>query len=447
MPIWASTELSGWGRVLRATSPAARPERVADLERALADTGNDSLLAYGAGRSYGDAALNSTGRSIIMRRLDRFLDFDPASGRLVAEAGATFADVVAAFLPRGFMAPVAPGTGFATLGGGVANDVHGKNHHQAGSLGQHVEWLDLRLPSGELRRVEPQRDVGLFKATIGGVGLTGIVERLCLRLKAVPSNAVQVRTRRIRNLGEFLEAFAEERDRAEYVVGWIDALARGPDLGRGVLEAASPSADGVPRMQRKARRVPMDVPGFALNPLSVRAFNSVYYARVPSQGREHRQSYERFLFPLDAVRDWNRIYGKRGFHQFQCVVPFEAGRSALVAMLELTSRSGQGSFLAVLKALGPAGTGYLSFPQPGYTLALDFPNARKTTELIGRLQQIACDHGGRVYLAKDSSLRPETLRLMYPELAKFQEVLAEIDPHGRLQSDLARRLRLREFLR
>jgi decaprenylphospho-beta-D-ribofuranose 2-oxidase len=447
MPVWASKELSGWGRVLRATSPTARPERIADLERALADVGDDSLLAYGAGRSYGDAALNSMGRSIVMRRLDRFLDFDQASGRLVAEAGATFADVVAVFMPRGFIAPVAPGTGFATLGGGVANDVHGKNHHQAGSLAQHVEWLDLRLPGGELRRVEPRRDVGLFKATVGGVGLTGIVERLCLRLKPVPSNAVLVRTRRIRNLDAFLEAFIEERDRSEYVVGWIDALARGRELGRGVLEAASPSAEGVPRQRRKAWCVPVDLPGFALNPLSVRAFNSAYYARVPQQGREQRQSYERFLFPLDAVHDWNRFYGKRGFHQFQCVVPFEAGRAALVAMLELTSRAGRGSFLAVLKALGPAGTGYLSFPQPGYTLALDFPNARGASELIDRLQQIACDHGGRVYLAKDSNLRPEDLRLMYPELAKFQEVLAEIDPHGRMQSDLARRLRLREFLR
>lgn len=444
MPLWAQKELAGWGRVLRATGAAARPERVADLERIFADATNDSLLAYGAGRSYGDAALNSGGRSVITRRLDRFLAFDPASDRLVAESGVTFGDVIAAFLPRGYLVPVAPGTGFATLGGGVANDVHGKNHHQAGSLGQHLEWFDLRLPSGELRRVEPERDAELFKATLGGVGLTGIIERLCLRLKRVPSNSVVVRKRRIRDLDAYLEAFAEERDRAEYVVGWIDALAAGRHLGRGVLEVATPSTEDVTAPPASALRLPADLPGIALNAVSVRAFNQLYYSRVPSQGLEYRQAFAKFLFPLDRLHDWNRVYGKRGFHQFQCVVPFEGGRAALGAMLELTSKSGHGSFLAVLKAMGQAGAGYLSFPLPGYTLALDFPNAPGATELIARLERIACDHGGRTYLAKDSTLSPEGLRAMYTELGRFREVLAAIDPHGRMQSDLARRLRLRE---
>jgi decaprenylphospho-beta-D-ribofuranose 2-oxidase len=444
MPLWAQKELAGWGRVLRATGAAARPERVADLERIFADASNGSLLAYGAGRSYGDAALNSRGRSVMMRRLDRFLEFDPASGRLVAESGATFGEVIAAFLPRGYLAPVAPGTGFATLGGGIANDVHGKNHHQAGSLGQHLEWFDLRLPSGELRRVDPEHEPELFRATLGGVGLTGIIERLCLRLKPVPSNAVAVRKRRIRDLDAYLEAFAQERDRAEYVVGWIDALAAGRHLGRGVLETATLATQDVPASPAKALRLPADMPGFALNAVSVRAFNQLYYSRVPSAGLEYRQAIGKFLFPLDRLHDWNRIYGKRGFHQFQCVVPFEQGRAALGAMLELTSKSGHGSFLAVLKAMGPAGVGYLSFPMPGYTLALDFPNAPGATELIAQLERIACDHGGRTYLAKDSTLSPERLRTMYKELGRFREVLAAVDPQGRMQSDLARRLRLRE---
>lgn len=443
MPIWAQKELSGWGRVLRATSIAARPERVADLERIFADSTNDSLLAYGAGRSYGDAALNSGGRSVLMRRLDRFLAFDPASGRLVAESGASFAEVIATFLPHGYLVPVAPGTGFATLGGGVANDVHGKNHHQAGSLGQHLEWFDLRLPNGDLRRVEPARDAALFKATLGGVGLTGIIERLCLRLQPVASNALIVRKRRIRDLDAYLAAFAEERDRAEYVVGWIDALAGGRHLGRGVLETATPAAESVSTTTAKARLLPVDFPGFALNSISVRAFNQVYYSRVPPGGLEYRQDYGRFLFPLDAVHDWNRVYGKRGFHQFQCVVPFDEGRAALGAMLALTSKSGSGSFLAVLKAMGQAGAGCLSFPQPGYTLALDFPNAPGARDLIASLERLASDHGGRTYLAKDSTLSPEGLRTMYPELDRFREVLADIDPHGRMQSDLARRLQLR----
>jgi decaprenylphospho-beta-D-ribofuranose 2-oxidase len=447
MPVWAEKELSGWGRVLRARSAAARPERIRDLETIVAGALGDSLLAYGAGRSYGDAALNSGGRSVIMSRLNRFLAFDPQSGMLVAEAGATFGEVLDTFLPLGFAPPVVPGTGFATLGGGVANDVHGKNHHQAGSLGQHIEWLELRLPSGEVRHIEPARDEALFKATLGGIGLTGVIERICLRLERVPSNAVTVRKRRIENLDEFLAAFAEERDRSRYVVGWIDALASGASTGRGILEAASPAAEGVDSAPRKARRIPVDFPAFALNSLSVRMFNQVYWSRVPRAGLERRSAYREFLFPLDALHDWNRIYGKRGFHQFQCVVPFEEGPAALGKMLEMISKSGRGSFLAVLKAMGPAGLGYLSFPRPGYTLALDFANARGARELIAQLERLTCDHGGRTYLAKDSTLSAENLRRMYPDLERLQDVLAQIDPHMLMQSDMARRLRLRERLR
>ena len=447
MPVWAQKELTGWGRVLRARSAVARPERIRDLAAIFAGAQGDSLLAYGAGRSYGDAALNSGGRAVLMGRLNRFLAFDPGSGELVAEAGATFADVLDTFLPHGFAPPVVPGTGFATLGGGVANDVHGKNHHQAGSLGQHLEWFDLRLPGGEVYRIEPARDEALFKATLGGIGLTGVIERVCIRLKQVPSNAVTVRKRRIANLDEFFVAFDEERDRSHYVVGWIDALARGGATGRGILEAASPAAEGVEAAPRRARRIPIDFPAFALNPLSVRMFNQAYWSRVPSGGLERRSAYGEFFFPLDALQDWNRIYGKRGFHQFQCVVPFAEGPAALAKMLEVIAKSGRGSFLAVLKAMGQAGLGYLSFPRPGYTLALDFANARGARELIALLERLTCDHGGRTYLAKDSTLSAENLRRMYPDLERFQDVLAQIDPHLRMQSDMSRRLRLRERLR
>ena len=443
MPRWATKELSGWGRVCRATSQVARPERMADLVAAMADCGDDTLIAHGARRSYGDAALNSGARGVDMTRLDRLIAFDRDSGRLTVEAGVTFADLIAVFLPLGFMPPVVPGTGFATLGGGIANDIHGKNHHQVGSLGQQLEWFDLRLPSGELRRVDPAGEPSLFKATVGGVGLTGIVERVGLRMAAVPSNAVRVRKIRVPDLDAHLAALAEEQDRSHYVVGWIDAMARGKQLGRGILEAASPSTEGVTASPKKARRVPFDFPGFALNTASVRAFNSIYYGRVPRGGAEYLQSYPSFLFPLDAIHDWNRIYGKRGFHQFQCVVPFEAGSAVLRRLLEVIGQSGRGSFLAVLKAMGPAGLGHLSFPQPGYTLALDFPNAPGARELIAQLERITCDHGGRTYLAKDATLTPEMLRTMYPELPQFQAVLADVDPHARMLSDLARRLALR----
>jgi len=447
MPRWAKKQLTGWGRVCGTTATAARPERQGDLDAIIKEARGESLLAYGAGRSYGDAAINSSGRSVIMQRLDRYLEFDPANGRLVAEAGATFSDVIATFLPRGYMLPVVPGTGFATLGGGLANDIHGKNHHRAGSLGQHVDWFDLRLPGGEVRRVEPERDGTLFKATVGGVGLTGVIERICLRLKAVPSNAVAVRKQRIRDLDHYLEAFAEEQERSEYVVGWIDALATGRHMGRGILETAAPAAEDISTRHVRAKNVPFDFPGFALNPITVRLFNEAYYRHVPRAGLDLHLPYQAFLFPLDAVHNWNRIYGKRGFHQFQCVVPFESGRKALIQMLDLIGKSGHGSFLAVLKAMGQAGAGYLSFPRPGYTLALDFPNSHGAVEIINRLEQITCDHGGRTYLAKDATLSRENLRRMYPDLEKYQAVLAEFDPDGLMSSDMSKRLELRKVQR
>ncbi len=442
MTRWAAKQFTGWGRVSTVDSLAARPERLSDVARALADAGNATLLAFGSGRSYGDAALNSHGRTIVTRRLDRFLGFDATTGLLTAEPGVTFGEIIDTFLPLGFTAPVVPGTGFATLGGGVANDVHGKNHHQVGSLGQHLEWFDLRLPHGELRRVDAQNEPLLFRATLGGLGLTGIIERICMRLKPVTSNAVRVRKRRIRDLDQFIEEFEREKSGAHYVVGWIDALAKGAAMGRGILEVASPAEQSLVRSVRKARRVPFDLPGFALNPVSVKAFNWFYGRHVSSTGIERVQPYHEFLFPLDALHDWNRIYGKRGFRQFQCVVPFEAGREALLKILEKISTAGRGSFLAVLKAMGPAGLGCLSFPMPGYTLALDFPNGAGVTEFMAGLEKIVCDYGGRIYLAKDSTLSADRFMRMYPQAGEFVEALKQIDPMRRMQSDLSVRLGL-----
>jgi decaprenylphospho-beta-D-ribofuranose 2-oxidase len=444
MVAWARKNFTGWGRVTQAESLAARPERMAEVARAMAEAGDDTLLAFGAGRSYGDTAINSRGRTLITRRLDRVLELDPARRTLVAEPGVTFREMIDVCLRAGFKPPVVPGTGFATLGGGIANDVHGKNHHQAGSLGQHIEWLDLRLPGGELRRVTPTGNDTLFRATIGGLGLTGVIERACIRVAAASSDAVEVRKRRIRDLDDFLAAFAAERDRSHYVVGWIDALAKGRGLGRGILETAVVMAPvSVGPSKRAAKRVPIDFPGFALNSMSVRAFNWLYGRHVPKAGSSAIVPYTDFLFPLDAVHDWNRIYGKRGFRQFQCVVPFETGRVALQQLLTTIAAANRGSFLAVLKAMGPQGVGYLSFPMPGYTLALDFPNTSGVAEFIGTLEDIVCDHGGRVYLAKDSTLSAARFARMYPLANEYRRALAELDPQGRMRSDLAVRLGLR----
>lgn len=442
MPTWAQTTLTGWGRVQRAQTLAARPERVAEVQRALLQT-SDTVIAYGAGRSYGDTALNTGGRTIITSRLDRMLAFDPSTRLLVAEPGVMFGDLVRIFAPIGFMPPVVPGTGFATLAGGIANDVHGKNHHQVGSLGQHIEYFDLRIPTGELKRVKPDNDGGLFKATVGGLGLTGVIEQVGLRMSAVASDAVHAHKRRIANLEEFLRAFEEEKQRSNYVVGWIDALATGSTLGRGILETAIPAPNSVGASRRKPRAVPIDFPGFALNSTSVRAFNWLYRRHVAMSGSDATIPYEEFLFPLDALHHWNRVYGKRGFRQFQCVVPFDSGHSALRKLLEAIAKAGRGSFLAVLKAMGESGVGYLSFPMPGYTLALDFPNSPGVVPFVRELENIVLDHGGRVYLAKDSTLTADVFRRMYPAHTQQLALLQQIDPHQRMRSDLAARIGLK----
>lgn len=442
MPIWAEKELAGWGRVRRSTAQVARPERLRGVAESLCE-GHPSVLARGNGRSYGDAALNSGGHVILMSRLDRLLALDEAGGTVTVEAGASFSDMVRALLPHGFLPSAVPGTGFASVGGGLANDIHGKNHHLRGSIGQQLDWLELRTPDGQLHRLQGDEDSDLLLATLGGVGMTGVIERASLKIERVPSNAVTRKRERIADLDEFLQRLREEQERTPYVVGWIDALARGARLGRGILELAAPSPEGIAPATRRTRRVPVDFPSLALNRWSVQLFNELYFRRIPTQGRTESLSYEKFLFPLDALHDWNRVYGRRGFHQFQCVVPFESAAHALRQMLGLIAESGQGSALAVLKAMGPAGRGHLSFPQPGFTLALDFPNGPAVDGLIARLEAITFEHGGRIYLAKDATLTPQHMQKMYPRLDRFREVLAQIDPNGRMASDLSRRLHLR----
>jgi decaprenylphospho-beta-D-ribofuranose 2-oxidase len=443
MPTWASREFTGWGRVLRASSEAARPERQSQVPALFTSRQGEALIPFGAGRSYGDAALNGGGRVILSERLDRMLDLDEESCSLTVEAGVPMGHAVDVLLRRGFMLPVVPGTGFATFGGGLANDVHGKNHHRVGSFGEHVLWFDLCLPSGEWQRVSRASDPELFAATVGGLGLTGFVGRICLRVDRVASNAMQVKKRRIQNLDEFLAAFEIEQARSSYVVGWIDALSSGRRLGRGILETAEPSAQGVPMLAARTARVPLDFPGWVLNPFSVRAFNEAYFRRVPKAGVDQLLPVRQFLFPLDAIHQWNRIYGKRGFHQFQCVVPFESGRPALVSLLESIARNGRGSFLAVLKSMGPAGQGMLSFPMPGLTLALDFPNNAGAPDFVRSLEDLVLRHGGRTYLAKDSTLDAARFTQMYSRRQEFLDLLQRIDPGGVMRSDLAVRVGLR----
>ena len=442
-PGWKRSVFRGWGRLAGAEMLAARPERVSELPAILATAGREGIIVHAGGRSYGDSALNAGGRAILTRRLDRLLEFDPGSGLLAAEAGVSFDDLRRVLLPRGFLAPVTPGTAFATLGGAVANDVHGKNQDQAGNFGSHVEWLDLMLPSGEVRRLTVADP--LFRATVGGLGLTGVILAVAFRMMPVPSRFVALRERRVSDLDGFLAALETERRRTVYCVGWIDALARGRALGRGIVEAADPApaepADSY--AEARHRRLPIDLPGLALNPLSIAAFNALYWRRVPAAGRERRVAYDRFLYPLDAVGDWNRLYGRGGFHQFQALLPEPDGSRAVRALLEACAASRAASFLAVLKTMGREGVGLLSFGGRGYTLALDFPARPGSDDLLRRLERLVLEHGGLIYLAKDFRLSAAGFAAMYPRLPEFRRILAEVDPAGRMRSDMERRLQIR----
>ncbi len=439
--------LTGWGRVARSASVTWRPESTADLDAVFAEPRPRAhgLVAHAAGRAYGDCALNGQGVALLTAGLCRVLAFEPATGAIEVEPGVTFRQLMETYLPLGWLVPVSPGTGYATIGGAVANDVHGKNHEVAGSFAQHVTALDLITPDGVLRTVGPEAEPGLFAATCGGLGLTGIVTRIAFRMKRVAGPGAAVHARRLPDLDAFLAAMDAARG-ATYAVGWIDGCATGRHLGRGILETAEPSGGGCGPRPRAGFRLPFDLPPAAVSPLTIGAFNSVYYRRAPAAGRLRDVRYEKFFYPLDALRDWNRLYGRRGFHQFQNVVPFATGAAALRELLEVIAASRRASFLAVLKRLGPAAAnaGPLSFPQAGYTLALDFPAGPGIEALYARLVDITLRHGGRVYLAKDALLDPAAFRAMYPRWGEFRDLLETLDPKRRLQSDLSRRLRLRE---
>jgi decaprenylphospho-beta-D-ribofuranose 2-oxidase len=429
-------EFSGWGRALRSRSNPVTPGDTASIAGLLGQS--NSMIVHAGGRSYGDTALNGGGDVLLTSKLDRILDFDPQTGLVTVEPGVTFRQLLARFLPEGFMVPVTPGTGWATIGGAVALDVHGKNHEHAGSFCQHVVSLDLVTPDRTERTIGPDAEPALFRATCGGIGLTGIITRIVFRMARVPGPSVRVTEQRVDSLAGFLAAMDAARG-ASYSVGWIDCMARGAQLGRGILETAEPAADVVPWRSRKLR-LPFDFPAFALNRVSIAAFNALYWRRVPRDGRVRLSAVEPFLYPLDAIGDWNRIYGRRGFHQFQAVVPFEYGEAALCALLEAASRARQASFLAVLKRMGPGRAGYLSFPMEGYTLAMDFPNKAGVAALHGELVATTRRFGGRVYLAKDALMGADDMAAMYPALADFQRVVAVVDPRRRMRSDMAGRL-------
>ena len=436
--------LTGWGRSSQSNVMAFRPERYNDVVSAINSNYAKGIIAYGKGRSYGDIALNNDGHVILTQRLNRLLSFNEQSGELICEPGVTFQDLHNVFLARGYMAPVSPGTAFATIGGAVVNDVHGKNHDKVGSFANHVKWLELILPSGENYKISPSENADIFAATIGGLGLTGFIHKICFQLQKA-SAFVNVREQRINDLESFFAALLESRDSALFSVGWIDCFAKGASLGRGILMTADFTKE-IPSKNRKlkSRRVPFDFPSFTLNPMSINLFNEMYFRRVPAAGRTRIMPVFDFLYPLDNLHDWNRIYGKKGFYQFQCVIPDDAAFEGMKKLMQEISKAKSASFLSVLKTLGSEGIGCLSFPLKGFTLALDFPRKKGIEILLQKLEKIVLDFGGRIYLAKDATLDSSSFIQMYPQYEKFQNVIARIDPNEKFQSDMSRRLKIRK---
>lgn len=433
----SSARLSGWGRVPVVPGYEVRSEDLAAIT-------TDVPLTRGLGRAYGDAALPAPGdlRVAGSRLADRVLHFDNETGDITAEAGLSLDELYRSFLPRGWFTPVTPGTRYVTLGGMVAADVHGKNHHVDGCFGRHVHALTLRVADGRIVTCSRAEHPELFFATIGGMGLTGHILHVSFRLVRVPSPWIYQEMQRVPNLDAFMDALKASAASWPMTMGWIDCLSSGTALGRGVLfrgRWAQPheAPAAFPGLNAPLP-VPFMFPDGVLGTAAVRAFNAVYY-RLPHANRKaiHPKG---FFYPLDIAGDWHRMYGPRGFTQYQCVLPASGGHEAARRFLEVVTQGGGASFLCVIKDCGAEGEGMLSFPKPGISIALDLALRDDTQALVDRMNERVIAEGGRIYLAKDALTRPDHFRAMETRLDRFLDVRRTWDPDGRLRSAQSVRL-------
>jgi decaprenylphospho-beta-D-ribofuranose 2-oxidase len=458
--------LTGWGRTAASAADVVRPrdpEEVAAVVNGAVSSGT-GFVARGLGRSYGDAAQSAGGLVVDTAALDHVSAADLESGLVRVGAGVSLDSLMRSLVPRGWWVPVSPGTRYVTVGGAIASDIHGKNHHRDGSFCSHVESLTIVTPTGTLK-VTPESDPELFWATAGGMGLTGVVVEATVRLARIETSYMLVDIEKADDLEDCLQRMSARDSEYRYSVAWIDCLARGRNLGRSVLtranhatrtdlaqvrrpEAQRPGRNGSDRrdcdplaFDPKVRfDIPMTPPGGLLNPWTVAAFNEAWYRRAPRFLPGHVEKIASYFHPLDAVGSWNRLYGRNGFLQYQFVVPFDSD-DVLRAVMERLSCERVASFLAVLKRFGDADPGPLSFPKPGWTLALDLPaRSRGLGQMLDDLDEAVAEADGRVYLAKDSRLRPQLLGAMYPGLRDWLAVRERVDPNGVLSSDMARRL-------
>ncbi len=451
-----TAELSGWGRYPIVTAEADEPDslgRIASLTQ-------HAYLPRGQGRSYGDAGLPATGhRAINSYRLTRLISFNPFSGVIDAEAGVTLQAILRVAVPRGFFLPVTPGTMAVSLGGALASNVHGKNHHHSGSIEHFVLEMEVATPSGTFV-CSPTVLPDLFCATLGGYGLTGFITRAMLRLKPIATAKVETLRVRAPGLDSLFALLSKHDTDFEYSVAWLDTLARGKSLGRGVLmlgnhasaqgaqpglpspgpSASAESASLSAPREKRPFKVPFSMPGILLNRPFLSAFNALFYRFSP--GGRSREDFEGFFYPLDGIGDWNRLYGRSGFFQYQCVIPDPRGEDGIAAALAFLSGNGLGAFLSVLKRCGDDEV-MLPFCKRGYTLALDIPfRGPGTLRALDRLDELVIGFGGRVYLTKDARLRPDAFRAMYPESRAWMDVVRRYNPEARSNSRLAERLEL-----
>ncbi len=444
--------LTGWGRTAPTRAGVIRPSNDEIISTSLTGKSGRGVIARGLGRSYGDPAQNAGGTVIDMTSLTGVHEFDIANATITVDAGVSLANLADRIIPFGFFLPVTPGTQFVTVGGAIACDVHGKSHHADGSFAEHVLAMTLLTPTGDLLHLTPDETPEYFWATAGGMGLTGVILTATLRLPRIETAVFVVDTDRTKNLDEVMRLQSEEDDRYRYSVAWVDCIATGANLGRSVLtrgnhalisDLPDPNKASLNRKTPPGLPTPPWAPSGLIRPATLKLLNEAWYRKSPAQERRAIQTIDAFFYPLDMLDRWNRMYGSAGFIQYQFVVPFERD-DVVRTVVETLATEGWPTSLAVLKRMGDS-HGYMSFALPGWTLAVDFPAGTSgLAALLERFDRLVLEAGGKVYLAKDSRLRPESIPAMYPLLDRWREVLATVDPEQRMQSDMARRLRLRD---
>ena len=432
-------KVHGWGRYPVVEANLVEAKDLATLRNMIVDnTSTTPLIARGMGRSYGDSALADNIAS--SRFLDNFISFDASTGLLVCAAGVSLEQILNVAVPQGWFLPVVPGTKFVSAGGAIASDVHGKNHHVDGCFSEFVAEFSVMLASGEQVTCSRQENTELFHATCGGQGLTGIITTAALRLRKITSSFINETTQEARNLDEIFSLFEQAQD-STYSVAWLDCMAKGSNLGRSLLFLGEHATSG--RLELSSERhlsVPFSAPSFLLNKYTIGAFNEFYQGVKKRQKKSRTVHFDEFFFPLDKIHNWNRLYGHRGFIQYQFVLPLATAREGISQVLNILLEKGKGSFLTVLKKFGKANNNFLSFPTEGYTLTLDFKFEPMLLNILDRLDQIVVSLGGRIYLAKDARMSEHIFKTSYPSWEKLQKVKQQVDPHNRFSSAQSRRL-------